>query len=564
MARTRRRINPITGIVPEAPKDRVYRAAGYARLSMEDSGKPGADTIDEQKRLISEFIQTQSDMSFVGLYADNGKTGTNFERPSFERLMDDIRSGKVDCIVVKDLSRFGRNYLETGEYLERVFPFLGVRFVSINDHFDTLTASRNEDGYIVPLKNIINDAYSKDISRKIVPAMAAMQQRGEFIGSWAAYGYRRCADDPHRIEPDEETAPVVRKMFAWRCAGMGYQRIARTLNELLIPSPSRYLYMKGLAKTEKFANTLWTGITVRQTLLRGVYAGNMEQGRRKSALSEGLRKERALPKEEWTVIRGTHEALIAEETFEAVQRMSEGQKTDYRSKIGKYDYLGTTPNLLRGLVFCADCGCPMVRYKTVTSKGKNRFYTWICHTHAGNPASCSRKNFHDDKLLTILRETVIREIRLAGEMRSAVTRMAKSPEHQERERSLLTAQKEAEAALNRANLLFEGLYANYIDQLLTEQEYAEMKKHYRVEIEKAEEQLASIRQQLENAHSATEGNIWIENFNRFHDTDVLTDEMAHALIERVEIEDGNVVHITLRYRDEYRELMRALSAEESA
>ena len=206
----------------------------------------------------------------------------------------------------------------------------------------------------------------------------------------------------------------------------------------------------------------------------------------------------------------------------------------------------------------------MVRHKTVTSKGKHLYYTWICHTYAGNPASCSRKNCHDDKLLSILQETLSREIRLAGEMRSAVTRMVKSPEYQEREHSLLTTQKEAEAALKRANLLFEGLYANYIDQLLTEQEYAEMKKHYRVEIEKAEERLASIRQQLENVHSATEGNVWIENFNRFHDADVLTDEMAHALIERVEIEDGNGIHLTLRYRDEYRELMCALSAEESA
>ena len=340
-----------------------------------------------QQRLILDFIAEQSDMQFCGMYSDNGKSGTNFDRPSFERLMSDVRTGRVDCIVVKDLSRFGRNYLETGEYLERVFPFLVVRFIAINDNFDTLTAERGGDGYLVPLKNIINDAYSRDISRKVSPAMSAMQQRGEFIGSWAAYGYHRCADDPHRIEPDKETAPVVRRIFAWRKSGMSYQKLARVLNELLIPSPSRYLYMKGMAKTEKFANTVWTCAAVKQMLRKGVYLGNMEQGRRRSALSEGLKKDRYLPKEEWTIVRGTHEALIDEETFTAVQSMAQERKRAYYDKLGKYDYLGSTPNILRGLVFCADCKRPLVRYKSVTCEGRKRYYTWTCPTHNNNPAA---------------------------------------------------------------------------------------------------------------------------------------------------------------------------------
>lgn len=190
MARTKRKVNPVLPVAVQAEQPRrIYQVGGYARLSVEDSGKPGADTISTQRELIQSYIDGQPDMRLYDLYCDNGRTGTNFDRPEFERMMEDVRSGKVDCIVVKDLSRFGRNYRETGNYLERIFPLLDVRFIAVNDNFDTLTAERTQDGYIVPLKNIMNAVYSKDISRKILPAISTKQQKGEFIGSWAAYGY---------------------------------------------------------------------------------------------------------------------------------------------------------------------------------------------------------------------------------------------------------------------------------------------------------------------------------------------------------------------------------------
>ncbi len=190
MARTKRKVNYVQPAVEKAvaPQSRVYRAGGYIRLSVEDSGNPGADTIHAQRDYVLQYIENQPDMTYCGMYCDNGRTGTNFDRPEFERLMTDIREGRIDCVVVKDLSRFGRNYLETGNYLERIFPFLNVRFIAINDNFDTLTAERDANGYIVPLKNIINGAYSRDISRKSSSALATKQRKGEFIGSFAPYG----------------------------------------------------------------------------------------------------------------------------------------------------------------------------------------------------------------------------------------------------------------------------------------------------------------------------------------------------------------------------------------
>ncbi|NCC69635.1 MAG: hypothetical protein EOM14_15865 [Clostridia bacterium] len=217
MARTKRKINPIR---PEAatsvPAEKIYRTAGYVRLSVEDGGRPGADTLESQKRLITQYIENRPSLTLAGLWCDNGHTGTNFERPEFERLMERVRHGEIDCIVVKDLSRFGRNYKETGNYLERIFPFLNIRFIAINDNFDTLTAERNEYGFIVPLKNLMNETYSRDISQKISSAIASKEKRGEFIGVWAPYGYKKSEANRHHLEINAATAPVVREIFALR------------------------------------------------------------------------------------------------------------------------------------------------------------------------------------------------------------------------------------------------------------------------------------------------------------------------------------------------------------
>ena len=236
MARIKRKINPVIPAA-EAPAQaqKQYRAAAYARLSVEDSGRPGADTIEGQKNLLLRFIENDPTLILYGLFCDNGQTGTDFQRPEFEKLMEAVKRGEVDCIVVKDLSRFGRNYKETGNYLERIFPFLGVRFIAVNDGFDTLTAQRGADGYLVPLKNLINEVYSKDISKKSGSALAAKQKNGDFIGAWAPYGYRKCPDDPHKLEPDEATASVVRQIFRWRAEGIGVTQIARRLNDGGVP-----------------------------------------------------------------------------------------------------------------------------------------------------------------------------------------------------------------------------------------------------------------------------------------------------------------------------------------
>lgn len=477
--------------------------------------------------------------------------------------MDDVRSGKVDCIIVKDLSRFGRNYKETGNYLERIFPFLDVRFIAVNDSFDTLTAERTADGYIVPLKNIINEVYSKDIGRKSRSALVTKQQKGEFIGAWAAYGYQKCASDPHRIEPDLETAPVVREIFALRLTGTSYQQIARTLNERGIPSPGRYLCLKGTAKCEAYANSRWSVAAVKKVLTSEVYLGHMVQGRKRSGFTEG-RKPYQAPESEWVIVRNTHEPLIDEETFLAVQTMAAEANSAYKGRLGRYDNLGTTPNILRGLIFCADCKRPLVRYKSVTNKGTNRYYVYICPSHTADLASCPKKYLHEEKLKEILWDTLRQEIALAGKMGKLAQAYSRSAKVLSREDTLKREIAAARQAVERANRLYDSLFQNYHDKLLTEREYTELRQQYQADGEAAEKRLEALERQRQDERQQTVENPWLTTCGRFRADTELTEDMAHALIDRVEVDADNRIYITLRYRDEYRALLRLLEAEGEA
>ena len=320
MARTRRKISPFRTDADPLPAvgQKRYRAAGYARLSVEDGGRPGSETLEGQKKLIADFIEATPGMELVCLFQDNGETGTDFRRPGFERMMDAVRRGEADCIVVKDLSRLGRNYKEAGNYLERVFPALGVRFISITDRIDSLHPERRTDSMTVPLKNLINEIYSRDISRKTASALGIRQRRGEFIGTWAPYGYSKSPADRHKLIPNPVTAPTVARIFQMRLQGISCPDIGETLNTEGVPSPARYLAEAGFCRSEACAGSVWKASKVRSILTDPVYLGHMVQGRRRQSFFDG-KKRRRLPEEDWIVTENTHAPLVDGASFEAVQ-----------------------------------------------------------------------------------------------------------------------------------------------------------------------------------------------------------------------------------------------------
>lgn len=557
MARTKRKVTPVMPAVAEpAVQQRIYKTGGYVRLSVEDSGKPGADTIEAQRELVGSYIESQEDMQFVDLYCDNGRTGTNFQRPEFERLMDDVRAGKVDCIVVKDLSRFGRNYKETGQYLERIFPFLDVRFVAVNDSFDTLTAERSQDGYIVPLKNIINEVYSKDISRKVSSALMTKRQNGEFIGSWAPYGYRKCPSNKHKIEPDLATAPIVQEIFKLRAGGMSFNKIAKRLNDGGVPTPAQYRRQIGEIRADRYDKARWNIFTLKSIVESETYLGHMVQGRKKSGLCQGQKQQRT-QKAEWIIVENTHEPLVDSETFQAVQAMAERASQAYKATLGRYDHLGPTPNILRGLVFCMDCGKLLVRYKQVTH-GKNLYYTYICPTHHADSAACPKKYLHETRLKEVLWDALRREIRLAECVEKLAKMYDRLPTVMDERSALEWEIDKMKRALARYKTLHDGLYQHYVDGLMDEREYTEMKRQYRAEMEQAQTRLDEFTQRQKMQSKQTIQNPWLQARAAFAGETELTEEMAHALIERVEVDTNNNISITLRYRDEFQALVSLL------
>ena len=561
MARTKRKVNPLNPApAPVVSTRRVYRTGGYARLSLEDSGRPGADAIEIQRNLIENYITNQPDLQLYRLYCDNGQTGTDFDRPAFEQMMNDVQAGKIDCIVVKDLSRFGRNYLETGNYLERIFPLLDVRFIAINDYFDSLTAERFSDGYIIPLKNMINAAYSKDISRKVSSAFSMKRQNGEFIGSWAPYGYQKCADDHHRLEPNTETAPVVCDIFRWRAEGESYMQITRRLNGAGIPSPYRYLYLKGERRDQRCKNAVWTQTAVKRLLLNEVYLGHLVQGRNRSSLCEGKTK-KEVPKEEWIIVRNTHDPLIDEEIFFTVQEMAEKTKQAQHDRLGKYDDLEKSPNIFQGLIYCADCKHSMERHRSIRGGGEYQRDSYMCPTHAVYAAACPNKYVQETQLKEILWDTLQREIALAGNIERSM---------KEREKTAQAAKEVANQEINlakqsldRAKMIYDSLYQNYADRRITEQEYTVMKKKYRNNIEQIKGRLAELEAKKQSEPNPTAKKPWITACGKFQAETGLTEEMIHTLVERVEIGAGDRVTITLRYQDERSALISRLKAKGS-
>lgn len=333
-------------------KGNAYRAGIYARLSSEDAFE---DTLGNQVYLLEQFVEMQEDMVLMDAYSDNGFSGTNFARPGFERLMEDAKKGRINCIVVKDLSRLGRNYIETGNLIENVFPFLDIRFVAVTDGLDTKNGS-GMDGMVVSVKNLVNDVYAKDISRKIISAFRTKQRNGEYIGLVAPYGYLKSGENKNKFVVDEETAPVVRKIFRLYLEGRGMDAIARILDGEGIDSPRKYRHRIGVTKSDRYRDSRWGRSAVKTILTNRAYMGDMVQGKVKQELCNNLSKQ-YVDEEEWIVVEGTHEAVISREEFVAVQELLEENSRIQREKRAKSrSGEHKEENFLKGYLRCGCCG----------------------------------------------------------------------------------------------------------------------------------------------------------------------------------------------------------------
>ena len=410
MARTSRKQ---AFFVPET-KNSSIKIALYVRLSNEDNGGKGKDSINNQLELLLDFSKQLEDAEIVETYIDNGHTGTDFERPEWEHMMTDVRTHKINCIIVKDLSRFARNYLEAGDYLEKIFPFMGVRFIAVNDNFDSKNEIFPEKDLITDFKNLANDYYSKDISKKILSAFKAKKEQGHFIGNKAPYGYT--VVDNHFII-DKPAADIVRRIFKMKMQGMSSYKIACTLNQENVSSPSKYAMEQGWTKYKNSGDILWQPQAVNRILYNRVYIGDMVQGKYNYSIYS---REKHGKKEEetWEIKENTHEAIIEKEVFCQIQIIKERNREVWKKKQGNPGYA----NVLEGILECGICHHAIRRNKDVRN-GKPSYYFYCASAYNYTQSECSTASVVDYKIFDMVLKQIKLQIDLAVEAEALISRM---------------------------------------------------------------------------------------------------------------------------------------------
>ncbi len=537
----------------------VFQTGIYARKSVDEEKKGnGNESILTQVSMLERYVETHAEFQLVDRYVDNGTTGTNFDRPEFNRLMNEVRAGRINCIIVKDLSRFGRNYLEAGKLLEIVFPYLDVRFIAINDGYDSGADNNMEEKqFNASLSNLVNDTYAKDISRAINATYAENFEQGNYMGAYAAYGYVRSEMDPHKLEIDYEVAENVKMMFQMRADGCSYQEIADYLNKNNIESPSNYKYRKGILKNKRFSKPcLWGYDYVGRLLMNPVYIGTIAQGR-KQCRNETKKKIVVMPQEKWHTKENMHEAIISEELWNAVQvRRKEDQET-YKRNDGKYTKTLGTENILRGKLFCSLCGKPLRRGHQYY-KGK-LLYSFYCVTRDKDGQKCANRYQNEKKLFDVIMKAVQQQIRLAVDAKHMLEDLSNVSACEQKETDLKTALQTAES--NRKKLMVKktNLYADYCDGIIAKDDYMLLSEDFDAKIQIADTNIENLSVQLYQQRTmGTKENRWVKEFEQFRRKKKLSKDIVDALIDRINVYSPYELEIVFNYRDEYNYLMAEL------
>lgn len=526
-----------------------YNACIYARLSRDDGDKLESDSIINQKALIRDFLSKHPEIHAVSEKTDDGYSGVNFDRPAFQEMMDEIRSGKINCVVVKDLSRFGRNYIEAGNYIERVFPFLGVRFIAINDNYDSLDRNQS-DSLIIPFKNLINDAYCKDISVKIRSQLEIKRKKGQFLGAFAVYGYLKDEEDHNKLVVDTYASEIVRAIFKWKVQGMSQGRIADKLNMQGVLCPMEYKISLGMKVQTNFRvhkKALWSQTAVTRILTNEIYTGVLVQGK---AGTPNYKIKKILQKDEseWIRVEGAVPVIIDRDVYDSVQMIL---KKDIRiSPEEEVVYP------LSGYLKCGDCGQNMVR-KSYNAGGKTYSY-FICSTRKAGKG-CSTHSIQEDKLMDVVLQSVSKQVDYVCEMEKLLDIVDSLPESQMNVFNYDAQIVRLKEDIERNKSFKLKLYENLQEGLIGQDEYFLFKKSYATKIMEAEAAIQAIENEREQAVSRNRDSLaWMEVFKKYQNVSEIDRFMVVDLIRQVNVFEGGKVEVIFRHGDEAGKVMKLL------
>ncbi|MDO4649601.1 MAG: recombinase family protein [Eubacteriales bacterium] len=524
--------------------EKIWNVAAYTRLSREDGDKEESNSIGSQKAMIRDFIAGKEDMVIVHEYVDDGYSGVNFERPGFKQMMEDIKAKEVDCIICKDLSRFARNYIDSGRYLEKIFPFMGVRFIAINDNYDSNGEKSQSDSLIIPFKNLINDAYCKDISMKIRSQLDIKRKMGDFIGSFCTYGYKKAEENKNKLLIDEEAARVVEMIFRLRLQGMSNSRIADKLNAMGILSPMEYKVSQGLNYRSGFrtnAEGKWNAVAIQRILTNELYVGTLIQHKRGTP-NYKVKKEIRYEENEWIVIPKNHEPIVDQIDFDTVQSLL---FRDVRVAPEKEEV-----HLFSGYVYCGDCGHTMIR-KTVPAKGKK--YNYLVCSWNRSKQGCAPHSFSEKKLEKIVFTLVRDHIDQICEIDRVMEYISSLPENQREVISYEAQITKRKEELQRYQDLKLNLYSDMADGIISKEEYLEFRAGYDRKIASAQKSIVQLQDERTQAIRNNEEEVpWIQMFKQYQNITELHRNVLVNLIERILVFDANHVEVHFRYQDKFR------------
>ena len=518
----------------------------YIRLSKEDlkKGKDDSNSVKNQRDLLNDFYQKHiEEFESVSEYVDDGHTGTDANREDFQRLLADVMSGKINCVVVKDLSRFARNYSDAGSLIDNLFVQMGVRFISLAENVDSFANPDSVSNIIVPITNVMNDNYCYQTSKKIRQVFDYKRRNGQYIGAFAPYGYIKHPKDKHKLIVDPDAAETVKLIFSLFLQGTSKRAIALHLNEHGVPSPSAYKLLKGLpVSTRGYDEPMWGGRMIHAILTNPTYTGDLAQGRSR-VKSYKVHQIETVPREEWVEVAGTHEAIIDYETFDKVQALL---KRDTRTSPE-----GRKVHLFSGFLKCADCGRAITRCVS-----KNNHVYYACSTYKNRSrTACTMHSIKHERLEAAVLFGIQYQVHLAVSYSEAIARINSAPTKKSqsfRLDELITTKEKELAKITRYK---QSLYQDWKDGEITQQDYRSMKADYERQVaalsdvlERLTAERAELANGVDNEHPA------LVAFMKYQNIDKLTREALIDLVDHIKVYENGNISVKCKFADEFRKI----------
>lgn len=516
----------------------VYKVAIYIRLSKEDEKddkEKDSESVTNQRNILLKFVKDNG-YELVDIYIDDGYTGTNFDRPEFKRMIKDIELGKINMVITKDLSRLGRDYITTGEYVEKWFPKHNVRYISLLDGVDTMLDTTNNE--IAPFKAIINDMYSRDNSKKIKAALKSKQQEGKWVGGCAPFGYKVDPNDKNHLVINEEEAPIVSKIFSLALEGKSKNQIINQLFNEHIPTPSQ---IRNVNRAFKYSELgYWNTTTIRSILSNELYTGDMVQNRR-SRISYKVRNIVPNDKSEWIVVPNTHEPLISRKDFQEVQRIAKvNTGLRYEKKIrGVFD----------GLIYCGECKSRMALQGGNGGHCHGHYYT-ICNTYRkySKLKLCTSHSYNFEKLENKIIEQLKEIFKDYIDESETTNNLIKNKDKLNDTNDLSSNLKKVEKSLETKKRNLDKMYIDKLEGNIEEEQYNRIKNKLNDEIRDLEDKKNSIIESIYDNNLSNDNEKCIALVKEFLNMEEPSREIAVRLIKRIELHQDKTIDIYFNFK----------------